>query len=67
MTPVQMKAIRAALGLSQAKMAAVLCMNRVSIGRLETGDQKPSDLVSLCYAELRDGWVPRTLREVRKR
>ena len=67
MTPVQMRAIRMGLGLSQTDMAKVLCISRNSLGRYETGEQPPSKLVSLCYAELRSGWVPSTLVEVRRR
>ena len=64
MNAVQMRAIRTALGLSQVAMAKVLCVNRVTIGKYEGGKIEPSGTIAMCYAELREGWRPKALREV---
>ena len=64
MNATQMRAIRAALGLSQSNMGKVLRLNRVTIGKYESGKLKPSGTIAMCYAELRDGWRPKALQEV---
>ena len=65
MTPEQLKTVRLKLGLSQVKMAQILCLSEVSIRSYESGKREPSPLVLMAYRELSQGWIPQTLRTLR--
>ena len=67
MTPNEMKAIRRELGLTQAEMARVLCVDAGSVSRYERGALHPNGTIQMVYTELRLGWEPFQLKEVRRR